>query len=74
MCETHDCTLPGVKFHFVVRFPALQGIKIFLEGLRVRDVCDFTIQKAVVSKKADFVAGEEIFVHVVYVDEEKKGT
>ena len=55
MCETHDCTLPGVKFHFVVRFPALQGIKIFLEGLRVGDVCDFTVQKTVVGKEADFV-------------------
>ena len=57
-----------MRFHLVVRFPALQGIKIFLEGLRVGDVCDFTIQKAVVSK-ADFGAGEEIFVYVVYVDE-----
>ena len=74
MCEMHDCTLRGVKFHFVVRFPALQGIKIFLEGLRVGDVCDFTIQKVVVSKKADFGEGEEIFVYVVYVDDEKKGT
>ena len=62
-----------MRFHLVVRFPALQGIKIFLEGLRVGDVCDFTIQKAVLSKKADFGAGEEIFVYVVYVDEEKRG-
>ena len=57
-----------------MRFPALQGIKIFLEGLWVGDVCDFTIQKAVVGKEADFGAGGEIFVYVVYVDEEKEGT
>ena len=35
VCDAHDLALVGVKFHFVVSFPGLEGVQICLEGVLV---------------------------------------
>ena len=46
----------GVKLHFVGRFPLLKCVYVFLESGCVRVISNGTIEKAVVSKEADFGA------------------
>ena len=62
-----------MKFHFVVKFPFLKNVKVFLEGRRVRGVRDGSIQKAVISEEADFSTRRKVIVDIVDVDEEKQG-
>ena len=62
----------GVKFHFVDRFPFLNSVYVFLELESVRFISNGTIEKAVVSKVADFGARRKTFMDVVNVDEKEE--
>ena len=69
--KSKDRTFTGMKLHFVVKFPFLKNIKVFLEGHRVRGVRDGSVEKTVIGKEAEFSARRKVIMDIINVDEEK---
>ena len=71
--DLDDLAFVRVEFHFVVCFPCLECVQVFLEDGLVFFGADLSVEEAVVCKESNEGAGREVGADVVDVDEEEEG-
>ena len=60
-----------MKFHFIFRFPLLQGVKVFLKCARVGSVGYISVKKTIVGEETDASARREVPMNIIYVNKEE---
>ena len=63
-----------VEFHLVVVFPGLEYIEVSLQYGRVLRYEDVSVKEAVISEESDVCTWGKVFIYVIYVGQEQKGT
>ena len=57
-----------VKFHFIFRFPLLQGVKVILKCARVGSVGNVSVKKTIVGEETDAGARREVPMDIIYIN------
>ena len=71
--DLDDLAFVRVEFHFVVCFPCLECVQVFLKDVLVFFGANLSVEEAVVCEESNEGARGEVGADVVYVDEEEEG-
>ena len=71
--DSQSLTFSGVKFHFPFLFPILEGVEVFLKGVRIFLGVNFSIEEGIVSKQSDLSTFGKTFGDIIDIHKEEQG-